>query len=341
VLAVNPTWKLSHYFIINELEPSLPTNHDRYALLQRANAQSAWVLDEPEGAHVKWTAQYGRDEINITSALPSLSGKTFLQWKVEDFDYPEILDEIPDASYGFIDNFWDEARVTADYDRNGTNESPSGSASAFRAGLVDYCTRLVAGRTGFKIIGNTAGHDLSAFSATDVDVAFDEGTIGKSYGVYTNSGIAGVRTRMLTLIANTADGVAILNCYGESTNYARHRFAYAMAALFDAGICCIDETPSFGPVHIDEFYVDTGARVGAIPSAATENGVWSVEYENALFLCNPTSASASIDVTAIGGGLWKRIDAASYDNQDPTTNSGANVTTVTLAAQTGLLLVPQ
>jgi hypothetical protein len=114
-----------------------------------------------------------------------------------------------------------------------------------------------------------------------------------------------------------------------------------MAALFDAGICCIDETPGFHPVHLDEFYVSTGSRVGAIPSEATENGVWSIEYENALFLCNPTSASASIDVTAIGGGLWKRISAVSYDNQDPTTNSGANVTTVTLAAQSGLLLVPQ
>jgi uncharacterized phage protein (TIGR02218 family) len=340
VLAINPDWNVALYLIANELAPSLPSSSDYYALTQRANAQSAWVLDEPEGNHVQWTTAYGKDEINITSALPSLSGKTYLQYKVEDWDYPNRLDHFPDAGYVFIDNYWHRPRVEADYNRDGTNETRDGAAAAFRAGLVYYGEQLQAGRSGLKLIGNSAGSDLSDFDS-ELNVAFDEGTVGKSYGQFTTGGIAAVRTRMLSLIANTADGVAILQSYGESTNYARHRFAYAMAALFDAGICCTDETPQLSAVHLDEFYVTTGARVGAIPSEATENGVWSVEYESALFLCNPTTSTASIDVTAIGDGLWKRIDAADYDNQDPTVNTGANVTSVILLSQSGLLLVPQ
>jgi uncharacterized phage protein (TIGR02218 family) len=340
VLAANPDWELAIYMAINEAAASLPSTHEKYAISQRVNAQDGWVYNEPTGAKCQWTTAYGNYEVNITSALPSLSGKTYLQWKVEDYDFPEKLDHIPDATHVFIDNYWHQPRVVADYNRDGTNESKASAAAAFRAGFVDYGNRLIAERPGLKLIANSAGSDLGDYSA-EAHIAFDEGTVGKTYGQFATGGIAAVRTRMLSLIANTGDGVAILNCYGESTNYQRHRFAYCMAALFDAGICCIDDTPQLVPVHIDEFYVSVGARVGAIPSAATENGIWSIEYEGALFICNPSSSTASIDVTAIGAGLWKRIDASAYDNQDPTTNSGANVTTVSLASQAGLLLVPQ
>jgi uncharacterized phage protein (TIGR02218 family) len=339
VLAANPSWQGANYFILNEVSDSLPTNHDYYPVMQRANAQDAWVLNEPAGTKVQWTTAYGKYEINITSALPSLSSKTYSEWKAEDWDYPTRLDELTDIEFAFLDNCWERARVTADYDRNGTNETPTASAADFRAGLVAYIGHLKAGRPGLKVIGNVAGHDLTAFGGTDVDIAFSEGDVGKSYGVYETGGWTSFRNRHLALQENTADNESIAVCFGESTNYARHRLAFVLASMVGAGICCIDDTPSLAPVYLDEMDVETGSRVGAVPDADEDE--LAVLFEGALMLANTSSASATFDTTAYGGGLWKRIDAADYDNQDPTVNSGANVTSVTLAADTALLLIPQ
>ena len=72
-------------------------------------------------------------------------------------------------------------------------------------------------------------------------------------------------------------------------------------------------------------------------TSAWSNGVYKREFENGLVLVNPQeNGSASVDPTSLGS--WKFINGT----QDPTVNSGANVTgSITIAAGDGRILLRQ
>jgi hypothetical protein len=60
-------------------------------------------------------------------------------------------------------------------------------------------------------------------------------------------------------------------------------------------------------------------------------GVWRRDYANGIALCNPTGAAQTVTLET----SYKRLKGT----QDPTTNSGATVTSVTLQPADGLILL--
>jgi hypothetical protein len=334
--ALNPDIEVANYVILNELDDTLAPSEDYYPLLQEVNARNWWArVTHPAGAKTQWTTLYGKYELNMTAATTANgSGQRLPQYKAAEFDFPFRFDDIPEAGWVFIDNLWRQPRVTADYNCDGTAEAASAAGTAWRAAFVAYINALKALRPGLKIIGNV-NHNLSdAEYVGVVNAGFDEGTIGKSYGKFSTGGIAAVRNRMLDLIANTADGMAIMNAYGSSTNYQRARFGFTMAQLFDAWFCYLLDVGTLQTTWFDEYEQDLGTPTDAAPSAAWSNGVWARRFENGLVLCNPTSSAQSVNPTTLG--TYARFTGT----QDSTTNNGAAVAgAISIPSQDGIVLL--
>jgi uncharacterized phage protein (TIGR02218 family) len=334
--AINPDVELAQYVILNELADPVSSGEDFYPLWQEVTARNWWArVTYPAGAKTQWTTLYSKYELNMTAAVTANgAGQRLSQYKAAEFDFPERLVNIPEAGWVFLDNMWRQPRVTADYDCDGTAEVPSDIGPAWRTGFVAYINALKAERPGLKVIANV-NHNLSDSEYVGVvNGGFDEGTIGKSYGRFATGGISAVRNRMLDLIANTADGMAILNCYGESTNYQRARFGLTMAMLFDAWLCYIDETPQLHAAWFDEFDQDLGVATDAVPSTAWSSGVWARRFEGGVVLCNPTSSAQSVNPTTLG--TYTRFTGT----QDATTNDGTAVAgSISIPAQDGLVLL--
>jgi hypothetical protein len=105
---------------------------------------------------------------------------------------------------------------------------------------------------------------------------------------------------------------------------------------------------------LDEYSFDLGAAIdapnydGNDPATATtgsgylpyENGVYLREFANGLAIVNPKgNGTQTITLPSPGAGFhWERLDAADYDNQDPTTNDGAIVTTQQLPERHGIII---
>jgi uncharacterized phage protein (TIGR02218 family) len=334
--AIRADIELANYVILNELDDTLAPSEDYYPLLQEVNARNWWArVSHPAGAKTQWTTLYGKYELNMTAATTANgAGQRLPQYKAEEFDFPFRFDDIPEAGWAFFDNMWRQPRVTADYNCDGTAEAASAAGVAWRTACIAYINALKALRPGLKIIGNV-NHNLSDSEYVGVvNAGFDEGTIGKSYGKFATGGIAAVRTRMLDLIANTADGMAILNAYGSSTNYQRARFGFTMAQLFDAWFCYLLDVGTLQTTWFDEYEQDLGTPTDAVPSAAWSNGVWARRFENGVVLCNPTSSAASVNPTTLG--TYTRF----LGTQDATTNSGAAVAgSISIPAQDGIVLL--
>jgi uncharacterized phage protein (TIGR02218 family) len=334
--ALNPDIEVANYVILNELDDTLAPSEDYYPLLQEVDARNWWArVSHPAGAKTQWTTLYGKYELNMTAATTANgAGQRLPQYKAEEFDFPFRFDDIPEAGWVFIDNLWRQPRVTADYNCDGTAEAASAAGAAWRTAFVAYINALKALRPGLKIIGNV-NHNLSDSEYVGVvNAGFDEGTIGKSYGKFATGGIAAVRNRMLDLIANTADGMAILNAYGSSTNYQRARLGFTMAQLFDAHFCYLLDVGTLQTTWFDEYEQDLGTPTDAVPSSAWSNGVWARRFENGVVLCNPTGSAASVNPTTLG--TYTRF----LGTQDATTNSGASVSgSISIPSQDGIVLL--
>ena len=94
----------------------------------------------------------------------------------------------------------------------------------------------------------------------------------------------------------------------------------------------------------DEYSVDTvtglptsnGTRKGYLgaadgPATRLGNGLWRRDFANGIALANNTSSSVSYAL----GGTFRRIRGT----QDPAVNNGQSVSSVTLPAQDGLVLL--
>ena len=71
-----------------------------------------------------------------------------------------------------------------------------------------------------------------------------------------------------------------------------------------------------------------------------EQNVYLRRFDNGLAIVNPKgNGTQTITLSSAGGGFhWERLDATDYDNQDPTTNDGATVTTQQLPERHGIII---
>jgi hypothetical protein len=134
--------------------------------------------------------------------------------------------------------------------------------------------------------------------------------------------------------ALAAPKLAIFNQWGSSTDYQGMRYGLGTCLLDDAYYSFTDTARNYyGVVWFDELNQNLGSGQTK-PTAAWQKGVWRRDFDNGIVLVNPKGNGAqtvTLETTFI------RIKGS----QDPATNSGATVTTVTLQDRDGIILLRQ
>ena len=181
-------------------------------------------------------------------------------------------------------------------------------------------------------MGN-ADSDLSEPEyAGQLEGAFLEGLMGRSWSIETQAGWPKAMRRYHEAIANTrAPHLVGFNVHGSPTDYPFFRYAYT-SCLLDDGYFCFTATDKgySGVTWFDEFDFKLGAATSTPPTSAWQNGVWRRDFEHGVTLVNPTAQP--VTVTLASG--FRRLPG----KQDSTVNNGSSAASVTLQAKDGVLL---
>jgi hypothetical protein len=160
-----------------------------------------------------------------------------------------------------------------------------------------------------------------------------EGYIGKSWSVETWGGWAATLAQYRKVMgALAAPKIGIFNQWGSSTDYQGMRYGLGTCLLDDGYYSFTDNTKQYyGVVWFDELDQNLGAG-STKPTAAWQKGVWRRDFDNGIVLVNPKGNGPQ---TVTLESSYIKIKGA----QDPATNNGQTVTTVTLKDRDGIILL--
>ncbi|HVU23022.1 MAG TPA: Ig-like domain-containing protein [Opitutus sp.] len=301
-------------------------------------------------------------ETNITAFTQTdASGLRFPQWLAQR-SYNAFFSPVPEFDVWFIDNVFYKPRRDADWDRDGTDDSKDNATvrTYYRQGNVDHVTAIDQLEPGVLVMGNVDGWSSSSdgflresqyqglFSG-----ALQEHALGQSYSEESlTDGWNVMMSSYRSLMDNTiAPHLVIFSADGSATDYATFRYAFA-SALMEDGYFSFSAVNGTGHVtYSDVSWFDEydlagtsttswlGAAVDPKQRSPKSSGVYIRRFANGMAIVNPKgNGSQTINLsTLFPGETYKRISGT----QDSTTNNGATVTSLTIGARQGLILVKQ
>jgi hypothetical protein len=272
----------------------------------------------------------------------------------------------------FVDNLTqrDLAGGTADWERNGSNPSQTDptATAAVTQGKAEYPAELESLNSSIIAGGNSeAGYDMSPSSAGGLGMTSSEltGKLGMAMqefewstaGGYSNvlnfGGFAGAMTWYQSLESNTKPGGYVLLAGGVlASDYQLVRYSlgltlmrngWAFYAIDSGGNDVVDPSNLSDYPVFDEFWggsLNTAGYLGAASnsaqgaeqSSAWSQGVWRRDFQNGIVLVNPnTNGTQTVQL----GGTYYHLKGS----QVPSINNGAAVTSVTIAAGDGVILL--
>jgi len=327
---LKPSMLVGNYTILNE------AYYNTYpdARTTKLNATN-WWLRNAAGNMVQWTSSNGAWDIDITAwAAPDANGQRYPQWAADWFDSQYFAGSSV-FDFWYFDNVMYQPRdPAADWKLNGANQNSTDAdvASAFRAGQAAEWAEARKLEPNMLLLGN-ADNDLSyAEYKGQLNLALLECLTGQSWSIDTWGGWTQMMTRYLGVMANLAPPqVAVFSACGGATDYAMLRYSLASALMGD-GYFAYAANGSYSSVSwYDEFNVNLGAALQPAVSAAYQNGVYRRDFQNGIVLVNPRGNGTQ---TVTLGGTFHKI----LGTQDPATNNGQAVTSVTLNAADGIVL---
>jgi hypothetical protein len=184
-------------------------------------------------------------------------------------------------------------------------------------------------------MGNTDGDLSESEYAGQLESAFLEGLMGKSWSIETWGGWSKVMSRYHAAMANTrSPHIVGFNVHGDPTDYRFFRYAYASCLLDDGYFCFTAKDKEYSSVTwFDEFDSKLGAAVTQPPTGPWQSGVWRRDFEHGIALVNP--AKEAVTLTLDPG--FCRLKG----KQDPATNDGSPATSIMLPARDGIILSRQ
>lgn len=336
IKAYNPNELIINYSIFNDTtDASVATmNKD---ISDYVEANDLW-LRNAAGQRVQLTNPWNYWTINVTTWAKTVGGLRFPEWRVkrdnEKFfkNYPQF-----DGMYVDITNF-KPTIASADYKRNGTNQANTDATvqAAYRAGQAagwDYFRTLQPE----KIIMGNVDHNIDSTEPEYINKlngAFMETLVGADWSLMNAvDGWNKVMTRYHTNMTNTlAPKLVGFGFRGAPNDYKTMRFGLT-SCLMDNGYYAYSNI-STGYTQVmwfDEFDVKLGYPVDPVQTAAWKSGVYRRNYAYGTVLVNPTAAAVTVTIEA----GYKRIAGI----QDPITNDGMAATTITIAANDGIILL--
>jgi hypothetical protein len=271
IRAANPAVKIAQYTVLNEMMGTATTSNDEYASVTQITTQDWWVRDAA-GAKVQWTADFNNFEVNLTSWAPAdATGKRWPQWKAGN-DVKTVFGLLSGIDYVFTDNTMFQPRYDADHMRVGTNQSRNDPAiqSAFRKGFVDFWTSLRAQLPGIKVMGNVDSDINQAEFTGQMEGAFNECLMGKSWSIESWGGWQMMMSRYRATLANTKAPNAVIfqNCPGTTVNLQQMRYGFA-SAMLENGYYAYTVDGTTASFWFDEFSAPLGSASEAPPTAAS------------------------------------------------------------------------
>ncbi len=286
-----------------------------------------------DGSRVQWTAQYRAWDINFTAASrPDAAGQRYPQWLAEHDE--RVLFRAAPFDIWYCDNVMYRPHVTADFNGDGKDDRPQDPAvaAAYRAGHRAHWEHIRKIHPGILLMGNSDGDLSQAEYAGQLEGAFLEGLMGKSWSIETREGWAAAMARYRAAMANTrAPHLVGFNVAGGVGNYRFFRYAFASCLLDDGYFCFSDSAQGYSSVPwFDEYDVALGAAASKPPTAAWRDEVWRRDFAGGVALVNPSSHPVRV---AVEPG-WRRLRGT----QDATVNDGSAAHSIELEAKDGIIL---
>ena len=324
---------VGQYTVLNECQDN-PKSSSRD--VQSKLHQMNWWARDADGRRVQWTSQFEAWDINFTAGSKADDqGLRYPEWLAQYND--RILFKSVPFDFWFCDNVMFKPRVKADWTGSGTNQSPADPAvgALYRAGHRAEWDQIRKIHPGICLMGNIDG-DLSQSEYTgQLEGAFLEGLMGKSWSIENRLGWSATMNRYRATLANTRDPHVVgFNVHGRLTDYRFFRYAYASCLMDDGFFCFTDSDKEYSSVPwFDEFNFKLGAALSKPPTCAWQKGVWRRDFKQGVALVNPTAEPVTVNLEPGFARL--------HGSQAPDVNSGASAVLVKLGPQDGIILQRQ
>lgn len=334
----NPDVKLLQYVIINEVSQtsiSFQEIRDKVSREKGAGGRGDWYARNAAGDHVwEWPGTW---MLNFSDySTPDSNGQRLPQWLADWFS--EKYFEVGGQWDGFfIDVMNIEPQKDYDWDLDGDNDSRSDPVivDKYTAGQMAFHDRFMQRYPQFIGMGNiadwfVASNPLPERYRKTVN-GLIEGIAGFSWSQEKWGGFNGMMESYRDGLDSTKDFI-LFHVLGDKTDYRFLRYTLA-ACLMDNGYYTHNTTDSYQEqAWFDEFDIELGMAIDPPQTSPWSNGVYRRVFEHGVVLVNPkVNGSQTVNV---GPGL-KRFTGT----QDPVQNSGSSVTSLTLAAGDGIILV--
>jgi putative glycosyl hydrolase-like family 15 (GHL15) protein len=320
--ASKETWDKLH----SEIGPGYPVNNDWYARTKTGENTSSF-----SGTwHANLTEYVKRDS----------NGDTYPEWLVENY-YKEFFRDIPEFDMWYFDNWFYRPRVKADWDGNGSNDDKNSESvrRAFRKGYVNALNRVRKLDPGLMVMGNVDG-EVSTNDGMLTEPEFKgkltalyEGAIGLSYSAEGWGGWELMMQQYQTTLRNAQQNILLMTVHGAKDDYALMRYGLASCLMDDGYYYYTSIKNQYrSALWFDEYDVELGRAVDPPQFGAWKSGVYMRRFENGMVLVNPKGNGRQ--TIQIGSG-YQRLKGT----QDPKTNNGKIVDSVTLSERDGLILI--
>jgi len=343
IKSINPKARVFLYINTDSLLPgnNVP-NAGFYPVWTKLNQMHWWAyVNGSSGPIVAASGYPASQEINNTLFTPpDSSGLNFIQW-FDQWVTTNFYKPNPAIDGLFTDNVLTAPDVNADWNRDGITDSDANPTVAtwYRQAFQYHFQVLHSLMPGKLQIGNSGGIGIASDPVPEYQNIMDGGVleamIGKSWSVETWGGWAEMMGSYAKTMAHYNNPpVAIFGQEGDPIDYQSIRYGLGSCLLGDAYYYFTDiNVGYYGLYWFDEFNHNLGqALTPAYPTSAWQHGVYRRDFQNGIVLVNPK-----------GNGIQKVTLETSYvkikGTQDPITNNGQTVTTVTLQDRDGLMLL--
>jgi hypothetical protein len=333
IQARNPRLLIGQYTVLNEAR-DVP-NDNAMAEVVAKLGWNGWWLRDANGERVQWSRQYSAWETNFTQwAKPDANGERYPQWSMRR-NYEAFFRDVPEMRIWYTDNVMHRPRVRADWDGDGMDDDPDDPRilAAWRQGYQAWWASIRVHHPDIWIVGN-ADSDLSEPEfAGQLDGAFLEGLMGKTWSLERRRGWAGMMQRYRD-VGKHLRGPRIVgfNVWGNPNDYRFFRYAFASCLMGDGYFSFTDEKRGYSSVPwFDEYDVKLGKATSPTPSRPLRNGVWRRDFEHGVVLVNPGLLPQTV---VLEPGL--RHFAG---KQAPERNNGLSVSPLSLPGKDGVVLI--
>jgi Hypothetical glycosyl hydrolase family 15 len=327
-------------FLYTEADAATPQGAISMLPLVAKISAMHWWLQDGTGVVPSF---YGHGEVTINSSPNTAKDAAgddsidwIAKWYVKNYYQPN-----PGIDGFFMDNVFPQPRVAGDWNNDGVVLQPSDpkAAAALQAGYERWFSlthQLMPGKYQIGNIGSwvTSVAAVPAGYQGMVDGGVLEAIIGKSYSAETWGGWQGMMREYRTLMQVVSEPkLVIFNQWGSPTDYQSFRYGFAACLMNDGYYSFTSSSTGYAGVEwFDEYDAKLGNPIGAPPTGAWRQGVWRRDFSGGIALVNPKGNGAQ---TVTLGGSFVKLKGT----QDPSVNSGATVTQVTLKDRDGIVLL--